>query len=343
MRASESALYAAIRAQPGELRRLLNEARVGTAQAAALLRGRPVRLVGIGSSYHAALAGCWLLRSAGIEATALHSFDVAAYGVGLDAACGYILISHRGTKRYTVLAGERIVALGAPCVALTAQGAPAPSGAMHLETVPGEQSSTHTVSYMGALTLLALIAAALGADRVGAALPTVATAIEASLARAEQIQTLAASVAQSGRIALIGAGPNGVTAPEGALKLKEAAYVVAEGMAVEQYLHGPLVALGSGDTLVAVRVPGPGLQRIDETAEVARAIGVRVVCAGVDSANGALAVPGIEQLPESLTPLAAVVPLQLLALYVADACGANPDSFRADDPLYKDAFGRVTL
>jgi glucosamine--fructose-6-phosphate aminotransferase (isomerizing) len=343
MDVTASALYAAIHAQPNEARRLLRDGREGARRAADLLRGRRVRLVGIGTSFHAAEVGAWLLRAAGVEATALHSFEVGAYGVGLDPACGYILISHRGSKRYAALAGERIAAIGAPCVALTAQGAPAPAGALHLETVPGEQSSTHTVSYCGALVLLALIAAELGATEVSASLPVVPETMDAALAGEARVRVLANELPATGRIAFIGAGPNAVTAPEAALKLKEAAYVTAEGMAVEQYLHGPLVALGAGDTLVAVRVPGPGLPRIDETAAVARAIGVRVVNAGVDPEGGPLTVPGIERLPEPLTPIAAVVPLQLLALYVAGGRGTNPDSFRADDPLYQEAFARVTL
>jgi glucosamine--fructose-6-phosphate aminotransferase (isomerizing) len=40
-------------------------------------------------------------------------------------------------------------------------------------------------------------------------------------------------------VELIGAGPNGWTAREGALKIREASYVTAEGLSAEQFFHGP--------------------------------------------------------------------------------------------------------
>ena len=55
-----SAMRAAIWAQPAELRRLLADLEPARA-AAGKLRGRPVRLVGIGTSWHAAQHGAWLL------------------------------------------------------------------------------------------------------------------------------------------------------------------------------------------------------------------------------------------------------------------------------------------
>src|SRR5579875_1303295 len=276
MHPTDSALYAAIHAQPDEMRRLLAEGRDGAARAAALLRGRSVRLVGIGTSFHAACVGAWLLTEAGIEARAAHSFDVALYGRDLDPNAAYILISHRGTKTYSRQAGERIAALGAPCVAITAQGAPAPPVTLHLETVPNERSSAHTVSYTGALTLLALIAAELGAERVRAALPALPDIIAAVLAREDAVRACADGIAAARFVTLTGAGPNEITATEGALKLKETAYLLAEGLGVEQRLHGPRVALGPQDVLIAVRVPGPAIARLDAVCDVARA---RAACA----------------------------------------------------------------
>jgi glucosamine--fructose-6-phosphate aminotransferase (isomerizing) len=47
--------------------------------------------------------------------------------------------------------------------------------------------------------------------------------------------------------------------------------------------------------------------------------------------------------PELISPLLAVVPMQLLAYQMAAAKGAHPDTFRRDDPVYKDAFGLIKL
>jgi fructoselysine-6-P-deglycase FrlB-like protein len=48
-------------------------------------------------------------------------------------------------------------------------------------------------------------------------------------------------------------------------------------------------------------------------------------------------------LPEELTPLLTVVPLQLLADFLATARGTNADSFRADQQAYKNAGLRFKL
>jgi glucosamine 6-phosphate synthetase-like amidotransferase/phosphosugar isomerase protein len=44
-----------------------------------------------------------------------------------------------------------------------------------------------------------------------------------------------------------------------------------------------------------------------------------------------------------LSPLLAVVPMQMLAYTVAVLRGTHPDTFRRDDPRYKEAFGLLTL
>ena len=67
-----------IRTQPDELRRLLGDPSPARA-AARRMPGRRTWLVGIGTSWHAAHHGAWLLHEAGIDASALHAADVAPY------------------------------------------------------------------------------------------------------------------------------------------------------------------------------------------------------------------------------------------------------------------------
>ena len=61
---------------------------------------------------------------------------------------------------------------------------------------------------------------------------------------------------------LIGAGPNQWTAAEGALKIRETSRIATEGLAVEQFLHGPSVAVGERDALVCLDGGGPGQERL---------------------------------------------------------------------------------
>ena len=64
-------------------------------------------------------------------------------------------------------------------------------------------------------------------------------------------------------VELIGAGPNAWTAQEGALKIREASYVAAEGLSSEQFFHGPSVALDEQDTLVVLDGGGPAADRTE--------------------------------------------------------------------------------
>jgi glutamine---fructose-6-phosphate transaminase (isomerizing) len=88
-------MRAAIWAQPAELRRLLADPEPPRA-AAGKLRGRPVRLVGIGTSWHAAHHGAWLLAEACVDARAEHAADLAPYGRGSADGEAVIVLGHTG-------------------------------------------------------------------------------------------------------------------------------------------------------------------------------------------------------------------------------------------------------
>src|SRR5260370_31304167 len=87
--------------------------------------------------------------------------------------------------------------------------------------------------------------------------------MEHILSREDQVRQIAQeAVAHSRRLYFIGAGPNAVTAPEGALKAKEAAYVTAEGFELEQAIHGPQVAFEADDMLIPISVKGAAQPRM---------------------------------------------------------------------------------
>lgn len=99
---TDSAMYRTIHRQPEELRRLLSEGWEQAAEAAERLQGaRRVYTVGIGTSYHAALVGSWLLRAAGCDARAVNSFDFAVYpeAVDLGPKDAVVVLAHTGVKR----------------------------------------------------------------------------------------------------------------------------------------------------------------------------------------------------------------------------------------------------
>jgi glutamine---fructose-6-phosphate transaminase (isomerizing) len=75
---------------------------------------------------------------------------------------------------------------------------------------------------------------------------------------------------------LIGVGPNQWTAAEGALKIRETSRIATEGLSVEQFFHGPSVAIDDRDVLVCLDGGGPGVERLRAVAEAAEACGARV-------------------------------------------------------------------
>jgi len=302
-----------LRTQPDELRRLLGDP--GSAQAAAQrIAGRRTWLVGIGTSWHAAHHGAWLLHEAGLDAFALHAADVAPYARRFDAADAVIVLSHTGHTGYTAQALEAAREAGAPVVHVTGIGAGG-----DVETVVPEISYAYTASHTGALMRLAQIAEALGAELGDlAAVPdVVARTLDAPAPIVEPPNRL---------LELIGAGPNAWTAQEGALKIREASYVATEGLSAEQFLHGPSVALDGQDTLVVLDGGGPGAARTAAIAGAMEVTGARVV---------RIAERDLGE-PLSIFPL--TVWVQRIALELAQTRGVSPDRFRyEEDPRREQA------
>src|SRR4051794_29724840 len=133
-----SKMREAMESQPDELARLLADARAADA-AAERLAGRRVRLIGIGTSWHAAHHGAWLLREAGVEAEALHSADVAPYGRAIAPDDGVIVLSHTGGTGYSMTMLQRAREAGAETLPISAIGnrrglAPPPAPPAHAST-----------------------------------------------------------------------------------------------------------------------------------------------------------------------------------------------------------------
>ena len=128
-------------------------------------------------------------------------------------------------------------AAGARTFAVIGEHAPALAADEIVRTCAAERAETHTVSY---LTALAALGRMLGLDLSPA--PRLLDEALALPAPVEEARLLAGC----DRLLLTGFGIDAIAASEGALKLKEATFQWAEGMAVEQALHGPHAALRKG-------------------------------------------------------------------------------------------------
>lgn len=264
------------------------------------VRGRRIFVVGTGTSFHAANQGAYLLRLAGADAIAVSAADSALWGPAPARGDALVLLSHRGTKRYTSQVLARARENDVRVVSIGGFG----SGA-ELETVAQELSGTFTASHLGALMRLAQLARALGAELDLEAVPA---AVAATLAAPSP----GVELPRRG-IDFVGAGPNQWTAAEGALKVREAAHLFTSSFAVEQLLHGPGFALEALDSLVCLDGGEPGSERLAELSAAIESRGARV---------NRFAATELGE-PLSIFPLTVVV--QRIALDFATRLGTDPD------------------
>ncbi|MDX6536348.1 MAG: hypothetical protein QOD37_689, partial [Gaiellales bacterium] len=294
--------------QPDDLRRVLSDP-APAQRAAERIAGRRVLLCGTGTSWHAACHGAALLRLAGLEAWAVQADESVLHGPAAAADDALVLLSHRGTKHYTGEALARARAAGASTVQISSIGAPGAD----IETCEPERSSAFTSSHLCAVARLCQIASALGAEL--GALGDLPAAVAAEL------DDLALDVPPPARLLqYVGSGGNAWTAAEGALKVRETAYVASAGYSMEYLLHGPSVAVGERDALVALDGGGPAAERLAVVADACEGHGARVHRFRRDALGE----------PLSIFPLTAIV--QRIALEAAERTGSDPDTFGKDLP-----------
>ncbi len=304
--------------QPDDLRRVLADA--GPAERAAeRIAGRRVLLSGTGTSWHAANHGAALLRLAGLEAWAVQADESVLHGPAAGAGDALVLLSHRGTKHYTSEALARAQAAGAATVQISSIGAPGAD----IETCAPETSPAFTSSHLCAILRLAQIARALGA---GLALDAVPDAVAAELDDATTDVPPPARLLQ-----YVGSGTNAWVAAEGALKIRETAYVAAAGYSMEYLLHGPSVAVGADDALVVLDGGGAASERLAVVADVIAGHGATIHRFRRDALGE----------PLSVFPLTTVV--QRIALEGAERLGTNPDTFGKDLPGRGEVWAKVAL
>lgn len=285
----------AIFAQADELKRLW-EAEIAD-HALHLGDCRRIWLVGTGTSQHAARLGAAMLREAGFDALPAPAMDFVHFSPKPRREDGVVLITHTAETAYALSARSKAIEAGATLVSITKQGGGWPEA---VENVPKESSETYTLSYTATLLVLAKIAAILGAQaKFRHGIGRVASAVRAALERPGMENIPLPRRA----FVLAGVGPAAVTAYEGALKIREASRLIAEGYDAEYLLHGSTVPLGKDDGLLLLHTPGDPDGFLIAVGRVAAAEGIAV---------------SIVEDPTDLHPLLAQIPLtvrlQLLAL-----------------------------
>jgi glucosamine--fructose-6-phosphate aminotransferase (isomerizing) len=116
---------------------------------------------------------------------------------------------------------------------------------------------------------------------------------------------------------------------EGALKLKEISYIPTDAYAAGEMKHGPIALLDERTPVVCVATDSPVLDKVLSNIAEVQARGAHVVAVATEGsrvdAEEVIAIPRTDWL---LQPILAIVPLQLLAYYIACARGLNVDQPR---------------
>ncbi len=155
-----------------------------------------------------------------------------------------------------------------------------------------------------------------------------------SAAISSNIETkkLSSSLKKESSIYFMGRGINYPTALEGALKLKEISYIHAEGFPAGEYKHGPLALISKGTYAVVVSPIKKDLQDVmlSNIMELkSRGAYIILVCTKDSELPYTTKLEvGPRGLPEELSPLLQVVPLQLLAYHTAVSLSRDPDKPR---------------
>jgi glucosamine--fructose-6-phosphate aminotransferase (isomerizing) len=151
-----------------------------------------------------------------------------------------------------------------------------------------------------------------------------------------QAAALAEKYKSANTFLYLGRGIHYAIAREGALKLKEASYVHAEGYPTGELKHGPNALVSDSVPLVVLATVDPALPgsvlRYEKTLQLLRdmqAQGARVIAVANSSDTEIAALASdciyVEPEPEYLLPIAEVIPLQLFSYFMALAHGVNVD------------------
>ena len=346
-------MHDAIMGQPDAIERIIREERDNVRRLAELAgRSKRVHIVGIGTSWHAALVGEYALRTVGgmEDARAWNSYEFCDRPPPLSENDMAIVLSHRGTKTYSARALELARRAGAKTGLLTGIGSDARRELVDVivETSEPDPSSAFTISHTGALTVLAALAVELSGEDSAEELADLPDAVREALSTESAVRDWAAESRDVERFYFLGSGANASTAYEVALKMKEANYTTTEGFHLEQYLHGPFVSTDEG-CMVTFVVP-PNIGEEDRVADLMKAVAevgarsVAILQAGDDSRAG-LVGASIEmpESPDLFSPIVYLAPLQLFTYWLSVELGHNPDVFRLNDPKHVAARRYYTL
>lgn len=319
--------------QPRILQQLIDAREDVHARVRAILPPAPVRVVVVarGSSDHAAIYGRYVLEHATRTPVALAAPSlITRYGVPTDYR-GWVAVaaSQSGSTPEVVSTLARMQAQGAMTVALTNEADSPLARAADLALLLGageERAVPATKTFTAQVLLFALLAEAIGpVPWVRAEWRMIAPAVESLLADPEPAADVAAAIDAATGLVVLARGMLLSAALEAALKVAETTSILAQGMSVADFRHGPIAVVRPELPVLAMSVAGPCAQDVSEAVTDIRARGGRVFTIS-DGADADLSL--LSRMPEAFAPITTTIRAQQLALALARHRGLDPDAPR---------------
>jgi glucosamine--fructose-6-phosphate aminotransferase (isomerizing) len=310
-----------------------------------LVRARRVILTGQGTALHAAMIGEYMLEDlAKVPAVAEYASEFRYRNPIIEDGSVVVAVSQSGETADTLAAlleakDRGALSLGVINVVGSTIARETDAG-VYLRVGPeiGVASTKAFTGQVAVLTLITLFMARrrfMSSDQCGALiseLEQVPAKIERILGQDKRIRAVTEKYCDRENWLFLGRGYNYPTALEGALKLKEISYIHAEGMPAAEMKHGPIALISDGMPAVFIANRGRQYEKVMSNISEVRARGGHVIAIATEGdteikrhAEDVLYIPDIA---EPLSPMLAVVPLQLMAYHAAVIRGHDVDKPR---------------
>ncbi|MGA2987815.1 MAG: SIS domain-containing protein [Terriglobia bacterium] len=327
-----------IQAQPASLARVLQQhcgmGRDKLLHAASQLRtAKRVVITGIGASMFASIPLEYLLCSHGIDAVTVEAAEFLHYRCNAYRDAVVIVVSRSGdsveiAKLLPTLKGRM------PIIGVTNEAAGTLAReadlSINVGSLPDEMVAIQ--SYTGTLLTLYLLGMATvdelraTQEEVEALLPALSRLIAVNL---DELRGWDPFLEGSALVYLLGRGPSYGSALEGALLFNETAKAPAIGMPAASFRHGPVELVDQGFRGLIFAPRGCTCALNVALAQNLTRFGGRVRVIGPQNADGAgLEWSATPSVPEMLSPLFEIVPVQVAALRLAQLKGITVGSFR---------------
>jgi len=302
-----------------------------------------ILIVGMGTSWHAGLVGRNMIeRVARLPVQVDYAAEFRYRDPVIDEATLVLAVSQSGETADTLEAVRLAKSLGVRTAAVVnvvdSSMAREADGVLYTRAGP-EIGVASTKAFTCQIAALDLLAIRLGLDR-RALVPAEAArrigdlrAVGAELQRVLELQdgvkAIARKYASARDFLFLGRGTGYPLALEGALKLKEIAYVHAEGYHAAEMKHGPIALVDENMPVLFIALKGRRYEKIMSNIQEVRARGGRVIAlASQGDAEIAGHVEDALYIPDEIgcmNAILAAVPLQLLAYHIAVARGCDVD------------------